>query len=279
MNNIVTTESNNGFFSCCTSKLRQSINFFNQTSFLPTIDSSNLWGGYKDYEGDITEKFFKLNNEFKFNIEPFIFTSSPQEDQFSDYSLINYESINFFLKKYFSLSDEVEEIKSKLISKYDIDLDTTLSVYYRGNDKVIETNIPTYEEFLDIINLKIKKDSIKKVLIQSDEKEFYDFISDRLENLIIIDEIIKPNRGNFNNQHVIPTGQKCYHAQLFLSIIYLISQSKSVIMNSCNTSMWISLFRGNTKNVSQYLNPKEYIYGIKNENFCEYRFSHFSLSF
>jgi len=267
MNPVIIIQNNNGFFSCATERLRMSINFYNDHKILPIIDSSNQWGGYKDNIGDITEKFFKNNEDFIFNIENFNFTDSPQEDQFSDYSLINFEKINFFLKKYFLLSDEVLKIKSELISKYKLNLEKTLSVYYRGNDKINETNIPSYDEFLEIVQNEIRDNSIESVLIQSDEKEFYNFMSEKLNNVIIFDEIIKPNKGNFNNQNTIPSGSKTYHAQLFLSIVSLISESKTIVLNSCNTSMWICLLRGNVKNVIQYLNPKEYIYGVRYDNY------------
>lgn len=267
MNNSIKILNNNGFFSCCTERLRNAIKYYNSYKVLPMIDSSYQWGGYKDENIDITNKFFINNDSYSFEIAEFEFTKSIQEDQFSDYGLINFDHVKHFILKYFSVSNEVYEIKNKLIDKYQLDLNKTLSVYYRGNDKINETNIPTYEEFLEIIKMRLDNSDFNTILIQSDEKEFFDFMSDKFENLVFFDEMIKSNKGDFNNMGKIPHGKKTFHAQLFLSIILIISESNSIIMNSCNTSMWISLFRGSVRNVSQYLNPKEYIYGVKNNNF------------
>jgi len=52
-----------------------------------------------------------------------------------------------------------------------------------------------------------------------------------------------------------------------LSSVLIMSKPKHVICTSSNVSMWIILFRGHSSNIHQYLSPKEYIYGYKNNSF------------
>lgn len=57
------------------------------------------------------------------------------------------------------------------------------------------------------------------------------------------------------------------HSQIMLSSVLIMSKAKHVICTSSNVSMWIILFRGNNTNIHQYLSPKEFIYGYKNNSF------------
>jgi len=45
----------------------------------------------------------------------------------------------------------------------------------------------------------------------------------------------------------------------------LYHKCKYIIHTSGNGELWITLWRGNSKNMLQYLNPKEYIHGVYNE--------------
>jgi len=254
-NNKITITHNAGFFSCCTIRLRTIIDYYNQYNILPVVDSSSQWKHYKDDNSDITKKFFK-DNDYIFDTPNVKFINTETEDQFSNYNLINFDSITHFIKKYFSLSNEIELITNQIISNYNINLNNTLSVFYRGNDKIEETILPSYDEYYNTIKYRLNLNPNLKILIQSDEKEFYEFISNKFPSSIIIDEMPRFNKGNYNDINMLPIGKKTYYAQLFLSIVSLISKSNHIIINSGNVGMWITLFRGNTINVSQYLNPK-----------------------
>ena len=174
------------------------------------------------------------------------------------YSKINYQDVNFFVEKYFSPSDEVLKIKNDIINSYNIDVDKTISVCYRGNDKVNETKIPSYDEILlKIIEIKSKYPT-HRLLIQSDEIEFCDFILDKFPDSLIIKETKKINKTTTNLvgnvQRTTPVGERVRTAQIFLAVMYLMSETSHVIMNSGNVGLWICLFRGNSNNISQYLN-------------------------
>jgi len=119
---------NAGFFSCCNMRLHKIINYFNNNKRLPQlVDSSAQFALYKPVYmiyNDITEDFFINNtNNNKNNIlyEKDVFIRNDIiEDQFSNYKTLNIEDIKPFIQKYFSPSQEIMEIQSILIKKYNI---------------------------------------------------------------------------------------------------------------------------------------------------------------
>jgi len=260
-----------GLFSCCTVMLNRIILHYNEYNNFPIVNSSNLFNVYKDFDVDITNQLFNYkNNEIitecdyinfnKINIPDFTY-----HGQFSDYKNINYKNINPIIKKYFTPIDYIQKIKKYLISKYDLNLDKTISVYFRGNDKSIETNIPNYNEFIQKIESLVQLNPNHTLLVQTDENEFFQCIKDKYPNSIFFEEM----PGIDKNLHTIPAltvekNQRLFFAQLFLSIVLIMSQTNIVILNSGNVGMWISLYRGNGNNIFQFLDNKEFIYGHKN---------------
>ena len=245
---------NSGFYSCCSIRLRKIINWHNEYKKLPVVDSSNQWGMYKDREEDISTKFFNtlstLDMEYNDHID---FSSDVIEDQFSDYSKINFNSVGFFIRKYYNVSNEVSLIEKKLTNKYHIDTNKTIAVCYRGTDKKKEVHIPSYQEMFDKIRSIQSQYPDYKLLIQSDEQEFIDASRQEFPYHIHFEESRKVSSNHRAVQFYFPQGEKVYHAQVFLAIMQILSKCSKVILNSGNVGMWVCLFRNSTKGVSQYL--------------------------
>jgi hypothetical protein len=272
---ILKTTWNAGFFSCCTDILRQLTKYHHNNQKLPVLDSSEQWELYKDNgvedvsifwfglvmsktEGDITDNFFnrKINfdefehNKFSNNID---YPKICNDDQYSPYDLINYNYTNKIVDTYFTPSNDVIKISNDLIFKYNIDLDKTISILFRGNDKQLETNLPTYDEILQKV-LQIKsKFSDYKILVQSDEFEFCEFMKNNLPDIIIIDETKKISKSNTAIQYTLKKGERLKTAQTFLSVIQIISKSSQVILNSGNVGLWTCLYRKKFDGVHQFL--------------------------
>jgi len=262
---------NCGFFSCCTIRLKQIINFYNEHKKLPIVDSSAQWGKYKDKDGDVTQYFFKTHskqNPRKSKPKKISLVSCQTEDQFSNYDFINHDKIEFMILKYFSLSHPVKKIKRHLLKKYDINVKKTLAVMYRGNDKCTETQIPTHEEIIDKLVLMKRHYPKHKIVIQSDESELYNKILIKFPDIIIFKEM----KTISHNIHTtvpdnVKKGEKTLQAQQFLAILSIISECDKIILNSGNVAMWVCLYRGHTKGILQYLQPIPIICGIVNKHY------------
>lgn len=255
-NDILEVDFTSGFFSTCYILLHHIMVYHQNTKKLPTLNNFKLWNTYKDENVDISHRFFKNEQTLK-EIEPEYFSTANCEHQFSDYSLINYNYSNKIIDNYYSPSDEILTIKDTILNKYNIDLTKTISICYRGLDKKRETNLPTHEEMLEKLTQVKNLYPNHKILVQSDEIEFCEFILSKFPDSIVIEETKKINWSEYQGaiQYTIPGGERVVSAQNFLAVMYILSKSDVVILNSGNVGLWICLFRGSYNNVYQYLNP------------------------
>ena len=163
---------NAGLFSCYTIRLLNILSYFNKYKECPyKVDSSTQFKDYKiNQNKDYTYEYIKLNNSMIINYYNDIkITNEDREEQFSNYKNINFDNIEPFINKYFSPSDNILNIVSKLENKYNLDYNNLAVFYYRGTDKYIETNRCDYNEYIDKA-IQIKKDfPLVKFLITSDE--------------------------------------------------------------------------------------------------------------
>lgn len=244
-----------GFFSCCAVRLCQIIRFFNKNNKLPSIvDSSGLWGKYKDQgDADVTNYFFEDSSKIKQDIEEVDYC----DEQFSNYGSIDINKIKKFVKKYFSPSKEIVVYQNFLLNKYNINLDKTISVFYRTHDKIFETSVPSYQDMLGKIRELKEKNKDHRVLVQSADPEFCKLVSSEYKDTIVFEEIMKFD-GSIMQElgTLVPEGQRKNQALIFLSIILIISNSSRVILNSGNIGLWIVFLRGSTYNIHQHLNGR-----------------------
>tara|TARA_B100000123_G_C25736958_1_gene431920 strand:+ start:2052 stop:2927 length:876 start_codon:yes stop_codon:yes gene_type:complete len=252
---------NSGFFSCCSVKLSKIVDYVNHHKKLPlVIDSSNQFKLYKPtgYKNiDVTYHYFKNYNDIK-NIKISFPINYYHKDQYKDYSKLDYKNITPLIKKIFSPSNKIKERINYLERKYNVDYNNILAVYYRGTDKIKETKIASFNNFYEKILKIINKNRNIKILIQTDTFQFLDYIRNKnIKNIIVFKEnkISKTNNGIHNEQ----SKNVNYHDMFnFLSTVFIISKCKYIICSSGNVSIWIMLFRGNNKNVIQYLNNNWY---------------------
>lgn len=255
MQNILKITHNAGFFSCCSIKLLDIINYFNTNKEIPlNVDSSSQFILYKpdNITDDITYYFFQKNddNYIKYikDIEYHIRT------QFDNYNTINYEPLLPFIDKYFTPSIEILNIKNNLIKKYNFDPeDNYCAVYYRGTDKKSETIIGTYDIYINkMIELKEKYKNIK-FIIQSDETLFINTITSKFENCLVFDENITSNTDkgiHFDNDN----NENFKIIKFFFAILLIMSKCKYIICSSGNCSIWMMFYRRHAYNVYQFLN-------------------------
>jgi hypothetical protein len=267
-NPTIVVDHDAGFFSCCTIRLMRIVQFYSKNKILPIVDSSNQWSFYKDSPGDITNLFFKDipdTKELDFEIG---YYKDGVDNELSPYSILDFKNLNFLIKKYFSPSEQVLNIYESLLEKYKIDYDKTIAVCYRGNDKHKETNLPSHLEMISKIDELVQENPDYKIFIQSDEVDFYESVLKKYPDSIYINEIMKVRKNDSSPiQYLIPIGSRSNQAIIFLAILNIISNCSKIILNSGNVGMWISLYRGNSNDIHQYLNHKEYIYGVYNKRY------------
>ena len=261
MEKSVIITHNAGFFSCCSVRLHHIVSFINDFKELPyCVDSSKQFEWYKQYknDADITFDYFEnydtITNEIAIDENNIDYH---HDYQFRNYQNLNYEKLFPLIIKYFTPSQRIRHIIDYMEQKYNLDYENICVLFYRGNDKITETELCSYDEYVKYANMILEKNPNIKFLIQSDETEFITFFS----------ELFPQNSFYFKNQirhmeRTIDTVDKVFQEQnpifskFYLAITIIMSRCKYIVCGSGNCSIWIMLYRGNADNVYQNLERK-----------------------
>ena len=262
-----------GFFSCCTIRLEKILLFVASHQTLPSaIDCTKQFRlykpvGYQDpkthFQYDPIPDFFQDYSSIPFGvaldkaIEGLDLGGDgknfhiPAQSHF--YNSLRYKFLSPFINKYFNPSDEVLFLKKQLIKKYAVDPANTCVLLYRGLDKRHEMNLAPYEDMIHhALKIKEKNPSIR-FLIQSDETEFIEYASRNLANSFYFkDEIFHLPKSPNQVAHRNPRDAN-YIGKSFLGMTHLFSECKYSLLNhSGNCCLWIALYRGSARGLSQY---------------------------
>jgi hypothetical protein len=266
-----------GFFSCCTIQLQRILTYFNTNHILPIhIDSTEQFLFYKtpqNWTTDIKSLYFDdtiTNNipdsksaNFEVSSEEASVPSSPlpdtdinitdleTEEQYSDFTYLNYTKLAPFIYRYFSPSNEIKSIIDSIEYKYNIHYENTCVLFFRGNDKCTEMELPSYTQYILAAEQLLEQNPDMRFLIQSDETEFLEMMVSTFPNSVVFFDEIRHMRRNVNTVDRVFKSQNANMSLFYLAITYIMSRCKHIIFNSGNCSLWIALFRGNSDNIIQ----------------------------
>ena len=243
-----------GFFSCCSTKLDDIIEFFNNEKSLPDqIDSSMQFILYKkDENSDITYNYFK--KPISSISIPYIGKVSYIEDhQFSNYRNLPLESISPFIKKYFSPANAIIEMRDEYKKKYKVDTEHLCVLFYRGNDKNTETSTSSYEDIINYGKQIQFKDPQVQFMIQSDETEFIDRMEKEFKNSFVCRDEIRHMNKQISSVDFVFRHQNHEFSKKYLALTLLMAESKYLITGSSgNCSIWIIFYREHCNELYQF---------------------------
>ena len=253
-----------GFFSTCTVTIYFIVNYLKEHKKFPLkIDGKHILSWYKkDGESNsIFNEYFLENQNENIICEYFTdinqYFSEGSEIQFCDFSKLRYDMINPIIKNYFSPSMEILKNLQILESKYINDFENICVLFYRGNDKIREMQLCSYEEMYTIaIQIKSKNPKIK-FLLQSDETEFIEYMSLKFPDCSFFfkDEIRHIHKSN-TTVDIIYKNLNNQFSKYYLSITLYMSKCRYIVCESGNCSLWIMLFRNNSNGLFQFLNGR-----------------------
>jgi hypothetical protein len=257
---IIIHTNTGGFFSCCSIRLEAIIDYYNQYKSIPTsIDSSIQFDYYKidndrKKNNDISSHYFIIDtNE---NIDNTNKIEYSNNDQFKNYNDINYNTICPFIRKYFSPSDEIKTIINTIEKQYltdsNIDYKNICAIFFRGNDKSLETKLPSYNDYIEKAKIIKEQNPSTIFLIQSDETEFINCMTNQFkDNTIIFKDYIRHINKKLTSVDNVFYNLNNKYSKYFLAIIIIISKCNYIICNTGNCSIWIMFYRENTNNIIQ----------------------------
>jgi hypothetical protein len=254
-NEILRIQSGEGFFSNCSVKLFDLILYFNATKKLPLfVDGSKQFDLYKcgKNKDDLTNVYF--SNNFDLNIDYKHPINFRENHQYIKYDSLPLGDLNPFVEKYFTPSETIQKDIRHIETKYCItNYENICVLFYRGNDKITEINLPSYETYITLAKQMFNENKNVKFLIQSDEKEFIDdmLTAFPVNSFYFKDETRVINKNSKLSVDKINMSSNFVYSQYFLAITIIMSKCKYVLCNSGNCSLWIALYKGHTDNLYQ----------------------------
>jgi hypothetical protein len=246
---------NFGFFSCSTMRLHHLINYFHEHKKLPIVfDSSDCYEWYKhnDEDFDITFNYFKHYDGIPENIEYTRIINYKEWFQFKSYNQLDFEGIVPFIKKYFSPSDKILKIIKTMEEKYKLDYNNICVLFFRGNDKITEVELPSYDEYIYYGKYVLNLYPNVKFLIQSDETNFINTMANEFPNHIIFKDEIRHIQDNTTTVDKVFKKTNFQFSMNYLAITIIMSKCKYIICNTGNCSIWIMFYRENADNLIQF---------------------------
>ena len=251
-----TQYGSHGFFSICTFILVSILKFKETSDKLPVpFNYLQLFWFYqpsKEFTVDIMKECFeeKCVADMRMKETPrLIMGSSGQK-----YNKLKLNLLNRLVSAYFTPSTNIKEIINTIEKKYLIDYENTCTIYYRGTDKKVETGLAGYDEFFNKAEEILQKNPNIRFFLQTDEIEFATAFQEKFTNNFSIDGLTMVHSNNSDGPHgSLPRPKRVAHAVLFLAAVIIMSKTKHVITSSGNAALWIVLYRGNVRNVQQYL--------------------------
>jgi len=262
---MLITYHNAGFFACCSQRLENIIDYYNNNKRLPeNVDSSRQFQWYKNNSNDdVTYDYFEhydtpKNREINVPYTQNIIFNNVQ--QFDNFQKLDFKNIIPIVNKYFSPQTNILDIISDLENRYNItDYENMCVLFYRGNDKITETTLSSYEEVIEKANIILSKNKNIKFLIQSDETNFIArMLNEFPNNSFFLNNDIRHVEKQNNSIDLMCKDSNYIFSKKFLAITIIMSKCKYIIFGSGNCSLWILFYRNNADNIMQYLNGNWY---------------------
>ena len=259
---VLKTIQNAGFFSNCTIRLMDIVEYININGALPDeVDSTEQFMHYKGYAGqNLIPYYFNQHIEETLQIHPrpFNLDYDCMSIQFDDYKKLPFDMLYDLVNKYFTPSVGVELIRFTMREKYKLNNQELCAVFYRGNDKSREMTISPYDSFINKAK-EIKESNPKiKFLVQPDEREFLDAFLAEFPDSIYFEETPMLSKMDSSMFFELPQHERAEYGAKFFAAVLLMSECKQVITHSGNGALWLALYRGNANGINQIFNNQWY---------------------
>ena len=158
-----------------------------------------------------------------------------------------------FIEHYFTPTEDIQSLVKEIETMYGIqDYSNLCCLFYRGNDKIQETNLPPYEAFLEQARKYKENNPNTQFIIQSDETDFIEQLQTEFPDSIVFHKYIRHIRKSNTSVDKLNTELNYQYSKYFLAIVLIMSKCKQIVCISGNISMWISFFRGNADKIEQF---------------------------
>jgi len=251
-----------GLFSNCSTSLADVIRLGRAGITVRRIDFSR---GMMQFKDDTTKNVYPVFFAPADPIEPAEFKGGgdgtlhfdAQVDNHRPYKDLPLEALRIQAQRYFWPSPLILDVANDLREKAGVNLENTLAVYCRGTDKSQEVVLASTDDYISAIEAIDKSTATKRdLLVQTDQEQVLEAMTAHFGARVRSFSSIPTTRGNvgihdldFANE--LKLSRERFSIEL-IAAIFLISQCAQVVTTTSNVGLWISIYRGNAKNLYQF---------------------------
>lgn len=201
--------------------------------------------------------FFHIDKNYEINIDlPLMYNANDHHKIYSEDELKYYYP---FFKKYFNLNDNVQKKVDILMKKYDIDLDNTVAIVYRGTDKwtdlggFLSMNPSLYLRLGT--TLKEKNQNLKFIGQTEDEGVRRQFSQSYLKSIYF--EETSVSKSTYEPIFLENIDNKIEWAEYYAASLWILSKCNYLITYTGNSAFFMYLNRNTTKNLYREITFQE----------------------
>ena len=253
----ITREDMHGFFSSCSLCLWNIVDFIKEKQVIPDVTVRAFPLYQEGIDNNIYDLFFMKNSQ-SIDVDEFINANIKFRSNNIFYKQSDRNYLGPIIQKWFTPQLDIQLLKNNFIIDLKLNVNETLALYYRGTDTQADRRQITYYNILLSKAMKIiKQEKINKILLQTDDKMFEDYVmaSDLRSMIVKIKDL--PAMYSILGLHYVEK-EKIIHAKNMLAAVSLMSECKYMICNTSNISRWIWLYRKHQEYFYQFLGNKEY---------------------
>jgi hypothetical protein len=160
-----------------------------------------------------------------------------------DYAELDMDYVVSFSKKYLQPSPETSIAFYLLCKKYSLKPEKTLTVHFRGTDKITEIALVEVQEYILRVREILKEFKELEVLILTDDSKAYEMLLDAFpEPKSLINELPTSEAGI--GAHEAKKLDRTQDAIFYLASVLVASKSRILVTHTGNGGLWERIFRG-----------------------------------
>lgn len=167
------------------------------------------------------------------------------------YSDLPYTQLKPYIERFFSPTNIVEQRLAQITLDYDIDVQTTASICFRGTDKHIEIQRKPLDIYIRALHDVRAISGESRVLVQTDEYEARQELMSALgSRAFYLDCLPVAPRGT-TAVHRHNLSHRVEFAITLLAVNLLLSRMDVLVTHTGNMALWQHLYRGSSNRVTQ----------------------------
>jgi hypothetical protein len=159
------------------------------------------------------------------------------------YEFLDYAKVERFAENFLRPTSRTTLIIDELCNKYSIKIEKTLTVHYRGTDKVSEIALVEVHKYILRIRQILQELKGLDVLILTDDSQAYEmFLNAFPEAKSLVNEL--PTSEGGVGAHEAKKLDRSQDAVFYFASVLIASKSKIIVTHTGNGGLWERIFRG-----------------------------------